>query len=95
MPKTHAAPAAFTDPADRLDIPLTPVQSKQVAAIGYDATSKTLALTFTRGPGHLYQYPNVEAKTHSDFMAAESKGKFFDQHIKPLGFKKFEAAKAD
>jgi hypothetical protein len=95
MPKTFAAPAAFNEPSEQLDIALTPVSSNQVAAVGYDQATNTLAVTFTRGPGHTYQYPNVSPELHNQFMEAESKGSFFGTHIKPLPFKKFSAAKAD
>ena len=94
MPKPYTAPAAFNDDAERLDIPLTPVQSNQVKAIGYDATTNTLAVAFTRGPGTVYQYPNVEPQLHADFLAAESIGTFFGQRIKSLPFKKFAATQA-
>lgn len=94
MPKTYAAPAAFNDPAERLEIPLTPVESSQVKAIGYDAATKTLAVTFTRGPGTEYQYMNVEPALHAAFIGADSIGTFFGQHIKPLEFKKFAATVA-
>ncbi|MDQ0082887.1 hypothetical protein J2W35_003246 [Variovorax boronicumulans] len=90
MPKTYAAPAAFSE-KEFVAIPMTPVESNQVAAIGYSAERKTLQVTFTRGPGHIYQYPNVEPQLHADFMAAESKGNFFGKHIKPLAFDKFPA----
>lgn len=94
MAKTYTTPAAFSDKAFT-PIGMTPVQSNQVAAIGYDATTKTLAVTFTRGPGHIYHYPGVEAKTHEEFMAAESKGTFFGKHIKALPFEKFPAPKKE
>lgn len=90
MPKTYAAPAAFTE-KEYVAIPLMAVQSNQVAAIGYDAARKTLAVTFTRGPGNIYHYPNCEPKLHADFMAAESKGKFFGLHVKQRPFDKFPA----
>lgn len=90
MATQRTAPAAFSDKEYKA-IPMTPVQSNQVAAVGYDAARKTLALTFTRGPGHIYHYPNVEPKTHADMMAAESLGTFFGQHIKALPFDKFPA----
>ena len=92
--KTYPTPAAFAD-KPFVAIPMTPVQSNQVGAIGYDAATKILAVTFTRGPGHIYHYPNVEEKTHAEFMSAESKGAFFGQHIKPLPFDKFQAPKKD
>lgn len=90
MPKTHAAPAAFSE-KPFVAIPMTNVESNQVAAIGYSLDRKTLQVTFTRGPGHIYQYPNVEPEVHAAFMAAESKGKHFGEHIKPLAFDKFAA----
>lgn len=86
--KTPAA--AFTDKTYE-HIPLTAVESNQVAAIGYDEASGTMAVTFTRGPGHVYHYPNVSAELYQQFMAAESKGKFFGVNIKNLPFEKFKA----
>jgi hypothetical protein len=86
-------PAAFSDEPYKL-IPMAPVTSNQVACIGYDASTKTLACQFTRGPGHVYHYPNVEPEVHAQFVGAESISKFFGQHIKPLPFKKFPAPKA-
>lgn len=75
------------------DIALIPVKSNQVAAVGYDPITKTLAVTFTRGTGAVYHYPNVEPKTHADFIAAESIGKFFGANIKALPFKKYAPPK--
>lgn len=92
--KTFPAPAGFT-PGPRPAIPLTPVTSSQVKAIGYDPLTKTLACQFVHGAGHIYHYPNVEPKTHAEFMAAESIGKFFGQHIKALPFEKYEAPKVE
>lgn len=83
-------PQAYTE-AEYVPIPMQQVASKQIAAVGYDAARKTLAVTFTRGNGAIYHYPNVEQKTHDDMMAAESKGTFFGQHIKTLAFDKFPA----
>lgn len=90
MPKTFAEPQAFTE-AEYVAIPMTPVESNQLAAVGYDAARKTLAVTFARGTGAIYHYPGCEAKLHTEFMAAESKGKFFGAHVKHLPFQKFKA----
>lgn len=90
MATKRITPAAFSDKEYKA-IPMTAVQSKQIAAVGYDATSQTLALSFTRGPGHIYHYPDVPQKTYDDMMAAESKGAYFGQHIKALAFDKFPA----
>lgn len=89
MSDTTTTPQS-TAPAAAPNIPMTPVTSNQVAAIGYDSLTKTLAVTFTRGAGAIYHYPNVEPKVHADFIAAESIGKFFGQHIKPLPFVKYD-----
>jgi len=90
MTRQFTTPAAFTDKPYQ-PIPMVPVNSNQVKAIGYDATTQTLACCFTRGPGHVYHYPGVAPELHAEFMAAESKGKFFGQHIKTLAFDKFPA----
>lgn len=95
MPKQPLpTPAAFCD-KPYVHIPLTPVVSNQVAAIGYCPDRKVLACTFTRGPGHVYHYPNVEPEFHAAFMAAESKGKFFGANVKPLPFDKFSSETMD
>ena len=88
--RNFAEPQAYSE-KPRPPIPLTPVKSNQVAAIGYDAATKTLAVTFTRGAGAVYHYPNVEPKLHADFLGAESIGRFFGQHIQSLPFEKFPA----
>ena len=88
------APQKFAE-GPRPNIPMTPVSSSQVKAIGYDPMTKTLACQFAHGPGHLYVYPNVEPKIHADFMSSKSIGKYFGQHIKALPFAKYEAPKAE
>lgn len=93
MSKTFNEPAPFSE-AEYVPIAMTPVESHQIAAVGYDASRKTLQVSFTRGSGAIYQYPNVDPKVHTDFMAAESKGAFFGQHIKALPFQKFKAPQA-
>lgn len=63
-------------------IPLIPVQSGQIAAIGYDEATKTLAVKFNRGTA-TYHYADVPAEVNAAFMASDSKGKFFQGTIKP------------
>ncbi|SEF28432.1 KTSC domain-containing protein [Variovorax sp. NFACC27] len=92
MSKTHT-PAE--DGAELIVIAMKPVQSQQIASIGYDADSRTLAATFTRGPGTVYQYPNVDAKVFADLMTADSLGSYFGKHIRPLACKKFAPPAAD
>ena len=88
MPKPYTPPQAYTD-EPRPDIKLTPVNSSQIRAIGYDPQTRTLAVTFTRGEGAIYHYSEVSPETHEAFIGAESIGNYFGAHIKSLQFKKF------
>lgn len=82
-----AAPQAFEEgPAPT--ITLDSVESNQVKAIGYCEATQTLAVTFNFGKA-VYHYPNVTRETYEAFKGAESIGKFFGEHIKPLPFKKY------
>lgn len=86
--KKYPEPAAFST-AKRPNIQLHFVESSQVQGIGYDESTKTLAVQFTRGSGAIYHYPNVSKETYDAFKNAESIGKYFGQHIKILPFEKF------
>lgn len=91
MPKQHHAVQSF-EPGPRPPIALTAVQSRQVEAIGYDKDTATLAVRFKRwdgGAGPTYHYPDVSPVVHAEFVGAESIGKYFGEHIKPLPFKKY------
>lgn len=90
MTTTYTAPADYTD-EPRPAIKLKAVESSQVKAIGYDEATQTLAVTFTRGQGAIYHYPNVAKATYDAFITAESIGAFFGLYIKPLSFKKYPA----
>lgn len=98
--KEWKAPQAFEE-GDCPAIELKPVTSNQVAAIGYCPNTKTLAVTFTRGGGAIYHYPDVSPETHAAFVAGNlgedaepSIGVFFGRHIKDLPFKKYRAPAA-
>lgn len=84
-------PAQDFSEKSRPQIKLSPVDSSQVAGVGYDSESKTLAVQFKYGLKAIYHYHEVEPQTYADFMADESKGVFFKEHIKPLPFEKFPA----
>jgi hypothetical protein len=77
----------------RPDIPMVEVKSNQVKAVGFDAGSNTLAVSFTRGAGAVYHYPNVSPEAHQAFVGAESIGTHFGKHVKALPFEKFEPVK--
>lgn len=56
------------------------VASEAVADIEYDAPTRTLFVRFTSG--EWYAYLGVPASEHAAFLAAESKGRFFQARIR-------------
>jgi hypothetical protein len=71
---------------EQFAIELKPVVSSNLKAIGYDAATKTLAVQFANG---VYTYTDVSPELFESFQDSESKGKFFQQYIRP----KFKAVK--
>lgn len=60
---------------------MTPVASSNVAAIGYDSSTAQLFVQFRTTA--VYRYFRVPYGVYLDFMAAPSKGRFLDWHVKP------------
>ncbi|KAA0910646.1 KTSC domain-containing protein [Pusillimonas sp. ANT_WB101] len=61
------------------------VESSQVAAIGHDPQTNTLAIRFPanrKGVCSVYHYANFTAEQFEAFKAAESKGSYFGKNIK-------------
>lgn len=58
---------------------MTKVDSSMIFQIGYDE-DKTLTVYFTNG--RVYRFKDVPAEVLKEFLAAESKGKFFNSNIK-------------
>ena len=66
-------------------IDLHSVESSQIAAIGHDAETNTLAVQFPvnkSGLQSLYHYANFTKDDYVAFMTAESKGSHFKKFIK-------------
>jgi hypothetical protein len=57
-----------------------PVESSTLASVGYDKTQFLLELEFRSG--ELYQYAGPPDNIYRELMAAESKGRFFNQNIR-------------
>jgi hypothetical protein len=79
----HPEPVIASDPAPdpAPTIALDAVAgSSNIAAIGYDAQSKTLAVRFTYGL--TYHFRDVPPDVYALFRDAPSKGSFFAWHIK-------------
>ena len=64
-------------------IPIEPVTSRALAAIGYDPDSRTLAVQFHSG--HITHYANVPLSVWEAFQAVPSKGAFWNAEIKRGG----------
>ena len=67
-------------------IEMTPVQSSNIHAVGYDLHSQTLSVQFkARGgaaAGSIYEYIAVPPEVYERFMNAPSKGGWFAANIK-------------
>jgi len=57
-----------------------PVQSSNLASVGYDPQSLTLEIEFINGG--IYQYFGVPQETYEGLMNAGSKGSYFHNQIK-------------
>lgn len=88
MPRGYQAPQAYAN-HKRPHIGLTPVKSSQVKSVGYDDSTKTLAVQFCHGAGAIYHYPDVTREQYEAFINAESIGVHFGKHIKQLPFTKY------
>jgi hypothetical protein len=70
-----------------MTITLNPVTSTNLAAIGHDPDTNTLAVQFKprvgEAVGDTWHYAGVSADKHQALLKAESVGKYFSTHIKP------------
>jgi len=65
-------------------IQMFPVDSSNIKALGFDHVQSTLIAEFKSGD--LYLYDAVPQDTFAQVLAAESKGKAFNELIKKGGF---------
>ena len=56
------------------------VDSTTMRSVGYEAKSRVLEIEVDWGA--VYQYIGVPARTHEGLMAAESKGRYFNDEIR-------------
>jgi len=57
------------------------VRSKAIKAIGYDDQTSRLFIQFTHNP-KIYHYYQVPKAIYSGFMAASSKGDYYNSYIR-------------
>ncbi len=60
----------------------TPVSSSNIVSIGYDDSSSTLEIEFTKG--EVYQYAGVPQSVYDALMSASSHGIYFNANIKAV-----------
>ena len=58
-----------------------PVESSNIASIGYDAQASILEIEFI-GSGEVWQYPEFPDYMYEELMASDSKGKYFHKNIR-------------
>lgn len=67
---------------------LTPVQSSNLKAVGYDRAAQRLFVEFKSGA--VVAYDGVEPELHEDLVAAPSAGEFFHREIRSRAVKTIE-----
>ncbi|KPL91323.1 KTSC domain-containing protein [Herpetosiphon geysericola] len=58
----------------------TPVDSSNLASVGYDATNQTLEIEFQNRS--IYQYFEVPEDMYNELMQADSHGSYFNGYIR-------------
>ena len=61
-------------------IPRSPVETASLASVGYDEQARVLEIEFRNGG--IYRYSGVTKEFFSQFMTANSKGRFFTIKIR-------------
>jgi KTSC domain len=56
------------------------VRSRSLTSAGYDERSRTLEVEFTNGS--IYQYLDVPVGVYHELLAAESLGRYLNEHIR-------------
>jgi hypothetical protein len=86
-PESFAPFGKGTVPAVSLEhaIERTPVRSSALRSVGYDKDSQTLEIEFTNGA--VYRYSDVPPEVYRGLMAAESHGRYFNQHVRSAGYR--------
>ncbi len=59
---------------------MVPVTSSTLAAVGYDADRRQLHLEFVSG--ERYVYSDVDEWVYHELLNAESKGSYFNRHVR-------------
>ncbi len=78
MPGTEGVPGKPPLPASQRETGA--VHSSAIAGLGYNERQNRLMITFVTGK--TYAYYNVSPQAYRNFYNADSKGRYFNQHIR-------------
>lgn len=62
---------------------LTPVESSNIASVGYDNIQNVLLIQF-KGKDTVYAYQGVPVEVYNELMSAESIGSYYAKNIKKV-----------
>lgn len=71
----------FSTPTLAAEVVLEPVESSLIARAGYDAETQIMAIQMVNN-SDTYYFKGVPQAVYDGFVAAESKGVFFNENIK-------------
>ena len=80
VPVTHSAAAERVPEAVVSRIPHQRIESSAITTIGYSRRLRALEIEFKRGG--TYRYLDVPPSVHRDLLAAESKARFYNRHVR-------------
>ncbi len=76
------------DPRESMDVPeisRTEVTSSAINSVGYDSDEEMLEVEFSNG--RVYRYFDVPEYVYDDLMDADSKGQYFNEHVRNAGYR--------
>jgi hypothetical protein len=76
----HSAASERAPDASVSRIPHQPVESSAIRSIGYSKRLRILEIEFKRGG--TYRYLDVPPAIHRNLLAAESKARFYNRHVR-------------
>jgi hypothetical protein len=63
-----------------------PVSSSLVSSVGYDPEERLLEVELT--DWKVYQYTDVPGATYTGLMEADSHGRYFNNHVRDLSYRR-------
>jgi hypothetical protein len=61
-----------------------PVESRLIRSVGYDLPASVLEVELLPEPSRVYRYFDVPYSIFDELMSAESKGAYFNEHVRDM-----------